>query len=69
MEQNERTVIQFAVKIAQALKESQSSTALFFVQQAFPDDIDGLDQMSSNDLLDHVITLGQIILRSTSASG
>jgi len=62
MKPQEYYIIEFAVKLAETLKESQSSTALFFVQQSFPDDINGLDQMSSNDLLDNIITNGKLYL-------
>ena len=55
------SVIDFAFRIATSLKESQSSTALFFLQQAYPEDVDGLDQMSSNDILDNIITLTSIL--------
>ena len=50
-------IVDFALKIAKALKESQSSTALFFVQQAYPDDIDGLEQQNSDEILDNIITI------------
>ncbi len=50
-------IIDFALRIAKALKESQSSTALFFMQQAYPDDIVGLDQPSNDEILDNIITL------------
>ena len=51
-----KNVVEFAHKIAKALLESRSSTALFFVQQAYPDDIDGLEQLSVDDILTNVIT-------------
>jgi len=45
------SVSDFALKISTVLLESQSSTAVFFVQQAYPDDIDGLEQTNFRDLL------------------
>lgn len=55
-----KPVIEFALRIAKALKESSSSTALFFVQQAYPEDINGLEQQSSDEILENVITIASI---------
>ena len=51
----DRNVVEFANKIAKTLLESRSSTALFFVQQAFPDDVDGLEQRSVDNILTNII--------------
>lgn len=58
-----RNVVEFAFKIATTLLESRSSTALFFVQQAFPDDVDGLEQKSVDDILNGIIAETGIILK------
>jgi hypothetical protein len=49
----------FAFRMAKALKDSKNSSAIFFMQQAFPDDVDGLDQQSFDDILDNIIILSQ----------
>ncbi len=51
-----RSVVEFAHRIATTLLESRSSTALFFVQQAYPDDVEGLEQQSVDDILHNVIS-------------
>jgi hypothetical protein len=58
-----RSVADFALRIATVLQNSRSSTALFFVQQAYPDDIDGLEQMSSDDLLTSVKNNAAVLLK------
>lgn len=51
-------VYDFALRIARALQASKSSTALFFVQQAYPDDVEApADQPSSDAILENVIAL------------
>lgn len=52
-------VYEFALRIARALKESKSSTALFFVQQAYPDDVDSPAE-GCDAILDNVIALAAI---------
>ncbi len=58
-----RSVSDFAFKIAKELHDSRSSTALFFVQQAYPDDIDGLEQMSCDDILTSVKNNAAMLLK------
>jgi len=56
------SIIDFAVRIAKALLESQSSTALFFVQQAYPDDIGSPSEyITSEDILKGIITTGTLL--------
>lgn len=57
------SVADFALRIATALQESRSSTALFFVQQAYPDDIDGLGQISLDELLTSVKNNAAMLLK------
>lgn len=50
-------VIDFASRVARVMKEQRSSTIIFIMQQAYPDDVQGLDQPSTDDILDNIITL------------
>lgn len=60
----DRNVVKFALKIATALRDNSSSTAMFFMQQAYPDDVDApADQPSSDEILDNVITYAALALR------
>lgn len=61
-------VIEFANKLAKVINDSKSSTALFFVQQAYPDDVDGLDQRSTDEILNNVILQSELWLNSNKAS-
>ena len=62
---SDRSVVEFALKIATALKDSQSSTALFFIQQAYPDNIDmPSDQPTATEILDNVITTATLALKT-----
>lgn len=57
------SVSDFAKRMATVLLESQSSTALFFVQQSYPDNVDGLEQMNFQDLLTTVKNNAEQILQ------
>lgn len=51
-------VYDFALRVARVLKEMNSSSALFVMQQAYPDDIgDPSEHPSSRAILDNIITL------------
>ncbi len=50
-------IVDFARRVARVMKEQRSSTIIFIMQQAFPDDVEGLDQLSTDDILDNIITL------------
>lgn len=61
----DRTVVEFAFRLATVLQENKSSTALFFVQQAYPDEIDApSEQLSSDQILQNVITRAALALNN-----
>ena len=60
-EKETQTIFDFALRIAKVLKESQSSTSLFFVQQAYPDSIDAPSEYNNSvEILDNIITLASL---------
>lgn len=62
-------VYDFALRIARALKESKSSTALFFMQQAYPNDVDSpAEQPGSDAILDNIIALASLTQQRTEAA-
>lgn len=66
-----RSVADFANRIATVLYENQSSAALFFVQQAYEDDGDGLEglQQSSVELLKTVIANSKLLMQQREIDG
>jgi hypothetical protein len=59
------SVADFALRLSTVLLKNQSSTALFFVQQAYEDDGDGLEglQQSTEELLKTVQTNAKLLLQ------
>ena len=60
MTQQDRTVYEFANRIAKVMDKAKSSNVYFVVQQAYPDD--GVEWISVQDILTNIITITDLAL-------
>ena len=60
MTQQDRTVYEFANRIAKVMDKAKSSKIYFVVQQAYPDD--GVEWISAQDILTNIITITDLAL-------